>query len=284
MRLASILAAGRSSVGVVRDERVLPLDPAEDAFRSIRAIAAGGEAGLGRIRAWVAEQPERAWFAVDDVDLGPAVADPGAIYAIGRNYSASAAGESDPDRPDRPLVYAKQPTSVAGSGAVLSWDRSLTVNVDAEVELAVVIGETAEAVTPGQALRHVFGYTCINDISSRDPWLDGDQWLLGKSMTGFCPVGPWIVTPDEIRPDRLRLGCTINGFAIQDGESSRMRFGVAEVISYLSRHVTLRPGDLIATGTPPRLAGPPGPDRHLEPGDEVTCWIEGIGQLTTTIA
>ena len=106
---------------------------------------------------------------------------------------------------------------------------------------------------------HVFGYTCINDVSSRDPWLDGDQWLLGKSMPGFCPVGPWIVTADELDPTDLRLGCTINGVAIQDGRTSDMRFGIAEIVSFLSRHVTLRRGDLIATGTPARL--PRRPDR-----------------------
>jgi 2,4-didehydro-3-deoxy-L-rhamnonate hydrolase len=124
----------------------------------------------------------------------------------------------------------------------------------------------------------------VNDMNSVDPWLDGDQWLLGKSMAGFCPVGPWIVTADELDSMDLRLGCTINGEPIQDGRTSDMRFSIAEVISYLSRHVELRSGDLIATGTPARLATPPGPERHLQPGDTVMAWIEGIGELTTTIA
>jgi 2-keto-4-pentenoate hydratase/2-oxohepta-3-ene-1,7-dioic acid hydratase in catechol pathway len=103
-------------------------------------------------------------------------------------------------------------------------------------------------------------------------------------MPGFCPVGPWIVTADELDPSDLRLGCTINGEPIQDGRTADMRFSIAEIISYLSHHLVLRPGDIIATGTPVRLASPPGPDRHLEPGDTVTAWIEGIGELTTTIA
>ncbi len=148
----------------------------------------------------------------------------------------------------------------------------------------MVIGAAATAVSPADAMRHVFGYTCVNDVSSRDPWLDGDQWLLGKSMAGFCPVGPWVVTPDEIEPDDLELGCTINGVAIQAGSTAQLRFSIAEVIAFLSRHVTLQPGDLIATGTPARLAGPLGPDRHLQAGDEVTVWIEHLGELTTTIA
>jgi 2-keto-4-pentenoate hydratase/2-oxohepta-3-ene-1,7-dioic acid hydratase in catechol pathway len=199
-----------------------------------------------------------------------AVARPGAIYTVGLNYDGPGAAP----RSTRPLIYGKVPTSVAGHGDVLSWDRELTPNVDAEVELGVVIGPDGG----------VFGYTIVNDVSSRDPWLDGDQWLLGKSMPGFCPVGPWVVTPDEFDPTDVRLGCTINGEAIQDGRTADMRFSIPEILEYLGRHVRLEPGDLIATGTPARLATPPGPDRHLRPGDEVTCWIEGIGELTTTVA
>jgi 2-keto-4-pentenoate hydratase/2-oxohepta-3-ene-1,7-dioic acid hydratase in catechol pathway len=198
------------------------------------------------------------------------VAPPGAIYTVGLNYDGPGAAP----RPTRPLIYGKAATSVAGHGDVLSWDRGLTPNVDAEVELGVVIGPD----------RAVFGYTIVNDVSSRDPWLDGDQWLLGKSMPGFCPVGPWVVTPDEFDPTDARLGCTINGQAIQDGRTADMRFSITEILEYLGRHIRLEPGDLIATGTPARLATPPGPERHLETGDVVTAWIEGIGELTTTVA
>jgi 2-keto-4-pentenoate hydratase/2-oxohepta-3-ene-1,7-dioic acid hydratase in catechol pathway len=207
---------------------------------------------------------------------------PGAIYTVGLNYRAP--GEADERRPDRPLIYGKAATAFAGDGATLVWDRSLTANVDAEVELGVVIGETASNVAPDDAVRHILGYTIVNDISSRDPWLDGDQWLLGKSMPGFCPAGPSVVRAEDLDPAYLRLGCRINGEAIQDGRTADMRFSVAEIVAFLSRHVALRPGDLIATGTPGRLASPPGPDRHLEPGDVVTCWIEGIGELTTHVA
>jgi 2-keto-4-pentenoate hydratase/2-oxohepta-3-ene-1,7-dioic acid hydratase in catechol pathway len=282
MRFATILEGGRGSLAVVGEGRYLPLSLPDPALGTLRGIAAAGAEGLDRVRAWVGDQPEAANRSLDGTVLGPAVPAPGAIYTIGRNYRAP--GEREDDVPTRPLVYGKLPSSVAGHGSVVTWDRELTTNVDPECELGVVIGETATAVAPEDALRHVFGYTCVNDVSSRDAWLDGDQWLLGKSMAGFCPVGPWVVTADELAPGRLRLGCTINGVAIQDGDTSAMRFSIAEVISYLSRHVTLRPGDLIATGTPPRLAGPLGPDRHLEPGDVVTVWIERIGELATTIA
>ena len=281
MRFATILGPGGASVALVRDRRLLPLSvPGEDAV-TLRAIAAGGADVLRRIRGWAERQPDRAWRALD-ATLGPAVPDPGAVYAIGLNYRPTeAVGD---ERPERPLVYGKLPTAVVGHGATITWDRSLTANVDAECELGVVIGDLAQAVGPGHAMGHIFGYTCVNDISSRDPWLDGDQWLLGKSMAGFCPVGPWVVTADEVSPDGLRLGCTINGIPIQDGHTGQMRYTVAEVISYISHHTVLRPGDLIATGTPARLAGSPGPDRHLEAGDRVTVWIEQIGELTTIIA
>ena len=267
MRLAT-LEDGR--VAVVRGGQVLPLDPE---LGTISGLAADGNVGIDRVRAWMDRQPGDAWGPLADVAFGPAVPEPGAIFTIGLNYRAS--DEPDPGRPQRPLVYGKLPTAVAPHGATLTWDRSLTSNVDAECELGVVLGPSG---------RDAFGYTIVNDVSSRDAWLDGDQWLLGKSMAGFCPVGPWIVTADELDPASIGLGCKINGEPIQDGRTSQMRFSIAEVIAFLGQHVELRPGDLIVSGTPPRLTTPPGPDRHLEPGDTVTCWIEGIGELTTTIA
>jgi 2-keto-4-pentenoate hydratase/2-oxohepta-3-ene-1,7-dioic acid hydratase in catechol pathway len=282
MRLATILEAGRPSVAVVERDRCLPLPPDGDLGVSIREIAERGAEALHRIAAWVDAQPQDAGRPLEDVAFCAAIPDPGAIYTVGANYRAP--GEAGVGGPARPLIFGKAATSVAGHGAMLTWDRTLTPNVDPESELGVVIGATATAIAPEDAMDHVFGYTCINDVSSRDAWLDGDQWLLGKSMPGFCPVGPWVVTRDEIDPEDLPLGCTINGVAIQDGRTTDMRTSIADVIAYLSRHVTLRPGDLIATGTPPRLAGPMGPERHLQAGDVVTVWIERIGELTTTVA
>jgi 2-keto-4-pentenoate hydratase/2-oxohepta-3-ene-1,7-dioic acid hydratase in catechol pathway len=288
MRLATIVEDGARLPAVVRDGRVLPIRIPGAGLDSVRAIAGGRAEALARIQDWAARQPDGAYRPIAEVALGAAVPDPGAIYTIGLNYApaASAPDQVPRDAPgpaERPLVYAKLPSSVSGHGATVAWDRSLTANVDAEVELGVVIGASARAVEPDAALAHVFGYTCVNDMSSRDPWLDGDQWLLGKSFAGFSPIGPWVVTPDEFDPADARLRCTVNGAAIQEGRTAQMRHSIPDVIAYLSRHVTLRPGDVIATGTPARLPGPPGPDRHLEPGDTVTVWIDGIGELTTKI-
>jgi 2-keto-4-pentenoate hydratase/2-oxohepta-3-ene-1,7-dioic acid hydratase in catechol pathway len=271
VRLATILAEGRPRAAVLRDDdRVVPIDTRATGLAGIRAIAAGGQAALDRLQAWLDAQPAEAGRPLDVVTLGPAVPDPGAIYTVGLNYE----GHGASPRPERPLIYGKAAASVAGHGATLAWDRDVTDDVDAEIELGVVMGANAS----------VFGYTCVNDISARDERLDGDQWLLGKSMPGFCPVGPWIVTADAFDPANVALRCTIDGVPIQDGRSSSMRFGIPEIVAYLSQHLELRPGDLIATGTPVRLNTPPGPERRLQAGDTVTVSIEGIGRLTTHIA
>jgi 2-keto-4-pentenoate hydratase/2-oxohepta-3-ene-1,7-dioic acid hydratase in catechol pathway len=259
MRFATIVDAGAPRVAAIVGDRAFALERR----LTMRDVTAG---------AVDAPLPFDRGIPLAEVVFGPAVPNPGAIYTIGLNYRAP--GEPAGERPERPLVYGKLPSSVAAHGATLTWDRSLTATVDGECELGVVIG----------AAGRIFGYTIVNDISSRDPWLDGDQWLLGKSMAGFCPVGPWIVTPEELDPADIRLGCTINGEPIQDGRSSEMRFSIEEILAFLARHVTLRPGDLIVSGTPARLTTPPGPERHLEPGDTVTAWIDGIGELTTHIA
>ena len=283
MRLATVVEYGTAHAVVVRDDRCLALALPGVAAPgpSMRDVAALDAEARRDLAAWVDAQPDASWRPLDELDLAPAVPDPGAIYTIGHNYRP--AGEADDARPERPLVYGKLPSSVAASGGVVAWDSDLSPNVDAEVELGVVIGEPATDVGVEDAMAHVFGYTVIDDVSSRDAWLDGDQWLLGKSMAGFCPVGPVIVTADELDPRDLALACTVNGVPIQDGRTSQMRFTIPEIVSFLSRHVTLRPGDLIATGTPARLQGPIGPDDHLQEGDVVVCRIEGIGELTTTV-
>ena len=204
MRIATIALDGSSSAAVVDGDRALELAGASSGLESVREIAAGGQRALDRVGEWAVRQRDEAWRPIAGLRLGPAVPDPGAIYTIGLNYGEP--GEPAAARPPRPLIYGKAPTSVVGPGAVISWDRTLTSNVDAEVELGIVIGEPAFDISPNEAMRHVFGYTCINDISSRDPWLDGDQWLLGKSMPGFCPVGPWVVTRDELDPTGPAVG------------------------------------------------------------------------------
>src|SRR3954454_5430732 len=144
----------------------------------------------------------------------------GAVYTIGLNYRDPA----DPDAPgpERPLVYGKASSSVVGDNAVVRWDRSLTANVNGECELGIVLGERAS----------VLGYTIVNDITSQDPWLDGDQWLLGKSMPGFWPVGPWIVPGAGLGTRDLRLSSMLNDVVVQDGRTSQMRFTIPQILEY----------------------------------------------------
>ena len=280
MRFATTLDDDGYHLVAVCDGHFISVPDGEPWPGSMRSLAAAGASALERIATWLDGQPDSALQPFAGARLGPAVPDPGAVFTIGLNYDGG-----DEPAPERPMVFGKLPSAVAGHGATLSWDRALTDNVDAEAELGVVIGSSAFHVDAADAMRHVFGYTCINDVSSRDAWLDGDQWLLGKSMPGFCPVGPVVVTPDELPdPTNLRLGCTINGAATQDGSTAEMRFAIPDLIAFLSRHVPLLPGDLIATGTPPRLPAPPGPGRRLLAGDVVSVWIEGIGELTNPVA
>jgi 2-keto-4-pentenoate hydratase/2-oxohepta-3-ene-1,7-dioic acid hydratase in catechol pathway len=270
MRLATIVIDGRPRLAAILDDgAVVAIDTRATGLAGMRAVAAGGAAALDRLRVWVDAQPADARVPLAEVTLGPAVPDPGAIYTVGLNYDGPGASP----RPDAPLIYGKATASVAGHGATLTWDRSVTDDVDAEIELGVVIGAGGS----------VFGYTCINDISARDERLDGDQWLLGKSMAGFCPVGPWIVTADDFDPTDVRVTAGIDGELIQDGRTSQMRFDIPAIVAFLGRHLPLRPGDLIATGTPVRLTTPPGPLRRLRAGDTVTVSVEGIGELTTYI-
>jgi 2-keto-4-pentenoate hydratase/2-oxohepta-3-ene-1,7-dioic acid hydratase in catechol pathway len=193
----------------------------------------------------------------------------GAVYTIGLNYD-DPQNPSVP-RPPRPLVYGKATTSLTAANAVVRWDRAVTANVNGECELGVVMAGP----------REILGYTIVNDVTSQDPWLDGDQWLLGKSLPGFCPVGPWIVPVDELDVTDIALSFTVNGVAVQGGRTSQMRFSIHEIVDYLAQHIALRRGDLIATGTPVRIG--PDADRHLQGGDVMTCWIEGIGELTNTV-
>jgi len=193
----------------------------------------------------------------------------GAIYTIGLNYDDPA--NPGAARPERPLVYGKATTSLTGDQTKIRWNRALTANVNGECELGVVLGDDEV----------IAGYTIVNDVTSQDPWLDGDQWLLGKSFPGFCPVGPWIVPADELDVTNLALSFTVNGVAVQGGRTSQMRFSVHQIVDYLAQHIALRAGDLIATGTPVRIGADA--NRRLQGGDVMTCWIEGIGELTNTV-
>jgi 2,4-didehydro-3-deoxy-L-rhamnonate hydrolase len=217
-----------------------------------------------------------------DAELLAPVPRPGKVVAIGRNYREHAE-EEGVDPPAAPLVFSKWPSSVIGPAAEIRWDPQLTGQVDYEAELAVVIGRTARTVGEAAALHHVLGYTCLNDVSARDIQFGDGQWVRGKSLDTFCPMGPVLVTPDEIGdPQALAISCRVNDELLQDSNTERMYFSVAEIISYVSRSFTLEPGDVIATGTPSGVGVFRNPPRFLADGDVVTVEIERIGRLVNT--
>ncbi len=206
---------------------------------------------------------------------------PGKIIAIGKNYAEHAA-ETGSAPPDKPIIFAKFPSSVIGPGEPITWRSSITSEVDWEAELAVVIGKRAREVSEDDALDYVFGYCVANDVSARDLQQRIDaQWTRGKSLDTFCPLGPYIVTRDEIPdPQNLDIKTTVDGKVMQNSNTKHMIFNVRHLISYCSRMFTLEPGDLILTGTPDGVGMGRKPPRFLADGEVVTVSVEGIGEVS----
>lgn len=208
--------------------------------------------------------------------------DPAVIYVIGLNYRAHALEMNQPF-PEFPVVTMKNPAAVTAHRSAVVLPRFLASDqVDFEVELAVVIGRSCKNVRAEDALDHVAGYTVANDISARD-WQkihSGGQWVKGKSFDSFCPLGPVLVTPDEIAdPNLLSMGLELNGETMQDSNTADMIFSVRELIAFLSGSATLLPGTVILTGTPPGVGTARTPPVFLKPGDQLRAWIKGIGAL-----
>jgi 2-keto-4-pentenoate hydratase/2-oxohepta-3-ene-1,7-dioic acid hydratase in catechol pathway len=206
---------------------------------------------------------------------------PGKVIAIGLNYAKHAA-ETGAALPPAPIIFAKFPSSVIGPGQAITWSKSITNQVDWEVELGIVIGKKARNVTEEDALKHVYGYTVANDVSARDLQIRIDrQWTRGKSLDTFCPLGPCIVTRSAIPdPNKLNLKTVINGKVMQDSNTEDLIFNVQQLISYCSRMFTLEPGDVILTGTPSGVGEGMKPPQYLKDGDQVTVSVEGIGEMT----
>jgi 5-carboxymethyl-2-hydroxymuconate isomerase len=205
---------------------------------------------------------------------------PGKIVAIGLNYMDHVR-ESGAEAPQRPLVFAKFPTSVIGPDEPIKIPRSVTQRVDWEVELAVVIGEPARDVPVDEALGVVRGYTIGNDVSARDLQFADGQWVRAKSLDTFCPLFSEVVQLDD--PQNLNLSTRVNGETMQDSNTSLMIFGVAELISFCSHSFTLEAGDVILTGTPWGCGEFMDPKRSLKDGDVVECEVEGVGVLRNPV-
>jgi 2-keto-4-pentenoate hydratase/2-oxohepta-3-ene-1,7-dioic acid hydratase in catechol pathway len=209
--------------------------------------------------------------------------DPPNIFAIGRNYRAHAA-ETGAQLPEKPLIFMKATTSLLADGAAIVLPAAAPAEVDFEAELAIVIGRPARCVGAAEALRYVLGYTVANDVSARDCQRNDKQWARAKGFDTFCPLGPWLVTPDELNPVACRVRSRLNGSLMQDATTADMVFSCAHLVSYLSHQFTLRPGTVILTGTPEGVGVARQPPVFLRPGDRIEVEVAEIGTLSNPVA
>lgn len=256
------------------------------AWQSVHDVIAGGDSAVKLLQ----ELAERVLadgrhdLLLDEASLTwkPCVPRPEKIICVGLNYRKHAEETGSPV-PDYPILFNKFANALAGHEQEVVLPR-VTSRVDYEVELTIVIGKQAKHVSRAEALRYVFGYCTGNDLSARDLQKRTAQWMLGKTCDGFAPIGPYVVTADEVGdPNNLVIQTTVNGERRQHSNTSDMIFDCAEIVSYISQHMTLQPGDLIMTGTPEGvIIGMPKERRtYLQPGDVVTVEVEKLGALTT---
>ena len=277
MKLCNILADSAIHLALYSDSGVVDLTAAGFPYTMEQVLEGQGRQELEQ---WQAGEQK----PVDNPRLANLITRPGKILCVGLNYPAHAANVNM-DVASEPVLFSKFANALAPSGASIElprWERSY----DYEAELVVVIGRETWNVGIDNALEHVFGYTCGNDLSCRAPQVRSSQWLIGKTMPGFAPCGPCIVTADAFDPHASHaIRCTVNGELRQNDDTAKMLFNCARIISYASRYVKLEPGDLIFTGTPSGVAceRPKAERTWLKPGDVVEVSIDGIGTLTNTL-
>jgi len=275
---------GTISVGAVGDDQIIDLVDASNGRlpANMCSLLREGAAAISLAQELAASA--RTGIPLKDADLLAPIQNPSKVVAIGLNYMDHCR-EQGHKPPDIPTVFTKFSTAVIGPGATIRWDPELTQQVDYEAELAVVIWLTARRVSAADALDYVAGYTVCNDVSARDLQFSDGQWVRGKSLDTFCPLGPWLVTKDEITdPHNLSIRCSVNGQILQDSNTCEMIFSVPALIEFCSHAFTLLPGDIIITGTPRGVGVFRAPPIFLKDGDVVTVEVERIGSLTNSCA
>lgn len=296
MKLATVHSNGSTYVAIVEPERqrLWPIAniglhlPAAAAFDMVAAISHLANVDLSTA-------PRGEGLPLSSVEiLAPIPNPPRNIMCVGKNYHAHAkefansgfdtSTTSAADAiPAHPIIFTKPATAITGPGSDIPMVPGLDAAIDYEAELAVVIGKKGRGIRREDAMRHVFGYTVLNDVTARDLQLRHKQWFLGKGIDGFCPMGPWIVTADELDGQDLRVSCRVNGELRQDASTATLIFDIPTLIEVISRSVELVPGDVIATGTPEGVGIGFQPPRFLRDGDVVECEISGIGVLSNTV-
>lgn len=294
MKLLTLIREGEARLGVDTEKGVLDVKAALSSVSAPNGVSVpqtvhqaieGGKEAIAALQQYIESVSSKSdsdyFIPFSELKLGPCVPQPNKIICVGLNYRKHAEETNSPI-PKFPILFNKFNNALAGPGDEVPLPRTST-KVDYEAELAIVIGKQAKYVSKEQALDYVFGYCNANDLSARDLQLRTVQWLLGKSCDRFAPIGPYLVTADEVGdPNQLRITCTVNGELRQDSNTADMIFHCDEIVSYISQHMTLEPGDIILTGTPEGvvMGYPEDKQVYLQPGDEVTIEIEKLGALT----
>jgi 2-keto-4-pentenoate hydratase/2-oxohepta-3-ene-1,7-dioic acid hydratase in catechol pathway len=269
MRLVTYTSGGRTGVGVRRDGAIL-----DTGYADMHELITDGAAGL-----------ERASVATEEVADAQLLAPirPGKILCSGVNYASHAEENPNAVMPEEPFFFSKLPSAVIGPGAPIRIPRPTTLT-DYEVELAMVIGTRAHRVSEDRALEHVFGWTILHDVSARDVQFKDNQLTLGKNPDTFAPIGPEILTSDELGDwSTLRVSSTLNGEVMQDSPTSEMLFRPPRLLAFLTDLITLEPGDVVTTGSPAGVGCFRDPPVYLKPGDTVTVSVDRIGNLTNPV-
>ncbi|WP_026573419.1 fumarylacetoacetate hydrolase family protein [Bacillus sp. UNC438CL73TsuS30] len=292
MKLLQFKKNDEIRLGVKTDFGILDIKEAAKAFEqsvpvTFQEVISLSKDGLAKLTSLVersiSHRNDELFISDDAVIYAPVVTNPEKIICVGLNY-INHAKESNMDIPTSPILFSKFNNTLAAHQQPVIIPEGVE-KMDYEAELVLVVGKTAKNVSEEEALSYVFGYTAGNDVSARDWQFKTGQWLLGKTSDGFAPVGPYIVTSDEINPNYLTIECRVNGEVRQKANTKDMIFDCATLVSYISRHMTLRPGDLIFTGTPDGviLGYPEEKQNWLKSGDEMVVSIESLGELKNVL-
>lgn len=290
MKLATCITQGQPRPAVLVEDGLLDLWALYEAADlvpplSLDALFQAGPTALDALRDVVGRRAELGVAPVPlaEAHLDAPLRNPRKLICIGLNYADHCREQNVPE-PESPIVFVKFNTAINAPGAAITWPEGITGQVDYEAELAVVIGREARNVTAEDAYNYVAGYTIVNDISARDVQFSDKQWVRGKSFDTFCPMGPYLVTADEVDdPQNLAIQCRLNGAVMQDSNTYEMIFTIPTLIAFISRTCTLLPGDVISTGTPNGVGVFRDPPVFLKPGDTVEVEIEGLGTLTNPV-
>lgn len=293
MKLLQFVKREKTHLGVRTDFGVLDVQKAGKKYNvhapeDLKDLIVSGEAGQAAFRNFlrgiIEKRDEDVFVNESEITFLPVITNPEKILCVGLNY-INHAKEAKMEVPKSPVLFSKFNNTLMGHHATITIPE-VAEKVDYEAELVVVIGKTAKNIAKKDAFSYVFGFSAGNDISARDLQFKTGQWLLGKSPDGFAPVGPYVVTKDEIDPNHLSIECRINGEIRQKANTKDMIFDCATLVSYISQHLTLKPGDIIFTGTPDGviLGKPAEKQVWLQSGDEMEVSIESIGQLKNVLS